>query len=37
MRYCVGIGVDREDNAEFAGAAHEFIAEVQPVGEGVDF
>ena len=37
MRDGAGIGVDREDDAMFAGAAYQFVAEVQPVAEGVDF
>ena len=37
MRDGVGIGVDREDDAMLAGAAHEFVAQVQPVREVADF
>jgi hypothetical protein len=32
-----GVGVDREDDAIFSGAAHEFVVKVRPVREGVDF
>ena len=36
MRHGVGIGIDREDDTVVARTAHEFVVEVQPIGEGVD-